>query len=122
MVKRDIERKNRYKAKMHTRKNHMHVHISKELKNNLSIKSRALLINKGDNVRIMRGTHKNKNGKIAKVNYSKRVVYIEGITRKNAKGTERLISFQPSNLMLTELNMTKERKKEFGEPAEAPKI
>lgn len=126
MVKRDTARKNLYEAKLHERKNLMHVHVSKELKTKLGIKTRALLVNKGDSVRIMRGGNRGKTGKIARVNYQKLVVYIEGVSRKNAKGTEVLISFQPSNLALTDLNMTDARKKEFGgaaAPAKAePKV
>ncbi|MEW6528294.1 MAG: 50S ribosomal protein L24 [Candidatus Micrarchaeota archaeon] len=127
-MKRDSERKKFYSAKLHTRKNLMHVHTSKELRNKLNIKTRALLANKGDSVKIMRGIHRNKTSKIAKISYVKRLVYLEGISRKNAKGTEKLIPFQPSNLMLIELNMTKDRKKKFGEQTttvddgEAPKI
>ncbi len=118
-MKRDEARKARYEAKLHERKNLMNIHVSKDLKARLNIKKRALLANKGDSVKVMRGSNRGKSAKIAKVNYKKLVVYLEGISRKNAKGTEVLIPFQPSNLMLTDLNMTEARKKEFGNVAPA---
>lgn len=122
-MKKDAERKKFYEAKLHERKNMMHVHVSKELGKKLNTKKRALLVNKGDAVKIMRGSHRGKAGKVAKVNYNKLKVYLEGVSRKNAKGTEILIAFQPSNLMLTELNMSKERKGEFGTAQkEEPKV
>ncbi len=119
-MKKDTERKNLYGAALHTRKSLMHVHASKELRAKLNTRKRALLVNKGDSVKILRGSHSGKSAKVAKVNYSRLVVYLEGISHKNAKGTEMLIPFQPSNLMLTELNMGKDRKKEFGAAGEKP--
>ncbi len=113
-MKRDRERKMHYEAVLHERAKRMHVHLSRELKAKLGTKKRALLVNKGDNVKVMRGAHAGKNAKVAKVNYNQLRVYIEGISHKNAKGTEMLIPFHPSNLALTELNMSKERKKKFG--------
>lgn len=113
-MKKDAERKKFYNAKMHERTHFMHAHLSKELKTKIGTKKRAVLINRGDSVKIMRGTHKGKIAKVAKVNYNKLAVYLEGISHKNAKGTEILIRFQPSNLMLTELKLSKERKKQFG--------
>ncbi len=123
-MKRDTERKNLYEAKLHEKKNLVHAHTSKELRQKLGIKTRSLLLNKGDSVKIMRGSNRGKSAKIAKVNYNRAIVYLEGISRKNAKGTEMLIAFQPSNLMLTDLNMTADRKKVFGTaPAKAePKV
>lgn len=124
MMKRDSARKKLYEAKLHEKKALMHAHTSKELRAKLGIKKRALLLNKGDSVKIMRGKNKGKIAKVARLNYNKLVVYLEGISRKNARGTEVLIPFQPSNLMLTELNITEDRKKKFGisENKDKPKV
>lgn len=112
-MKKNIARKKFYEAKLHERKNLMNVHLSKDLKTKLKTKKRAMLINKGDGVRIARGAHKNKNAKVAKVNYNKLKVFLEGISCKNAKGTEKLIPFHPSKLILIDINMSKDRKKKL---------
>lgn len=113
-MKKDSARKKFYGAKLHEKKNMMHVHISKELKAKLNTAKRALLITKGDSVKVMRGGSRGRTAKVARLNYNKLAVYLEGISHKNARGTEVLVRFQPSNLMLTDLNMNEARKKEFG--------
>ncbi|MDD5337258.1 MAG: 50S ribosomal protein L24 [Candidatus ainarchaeum sp.] len=117
-MKRDTERKKFYEAKLHELRSRMHVHLSKELKAKLKTKSRALLANKGDNVKIMRGSKRGKTAKIGRISYAKGKIYLEGMSHKNAKGTEILMPFQPSNLLLVELNMSESRKKQFGLPSE----
>ncbi|MFA5077254.1 MAG: 50S ribosomal protein L24 [Candidatus Micrarchaeia archaeon] len=117
-MKKDTERKKFHEAKLHELRPRMHMHLSKDLRTKLKIKNRALLVNKGDSVRIMRGSGKGKTAKVGRVSYAKGVVYLEGISRKNAKGTEILIPFQASNLLLLELNMSEGRKRQFGMPAE----
>lgn len=112
-MKSDTERKMRYNAKMHKKKDFLHVHLSKDLRQKLKTKKRAILVHKGDKVKIMRGFAKTKVGKVAKVNYNKVKVYIEGVTKRTARGKEVLIAIEPSNLLLLETEMTKERKELF---------
>ncbi|MBU0586457.1 50S ribosomal protein L24 [Candidatus Micrarchaeota archaeon] len=123
MMKRDSERKKLYTAKKHEKRAYVHVHLSKELKSKLGIKKRAITINKGDSVKVLRGSLKGKSAKVARVSYGKSVVYLEGVSRKNAKGTETLIPFQPSNLILTELLISKERRTQYSIQAKpTPKV
>ncbi|MFH0737997.1 MAG: 50S ribosomal protein L24 [Candidatus Micrarchaeota archaeon] len=124
-MKSDTERKKYYSEKLHKRKNRMHVHLSKDLRSRLKAKRRALLVRKGDSVRIMRGPGKGKEAKVGDVNTTRRVVFAEGIAAKNSKGREIPIALQPSNLLLISLEPTAERKEMFSEEAfkkkEAPK-
>lgn len=90
----------------------MHIHTSKELREKLKIKKRALLPRKGDRVKILRGSHKGKEGKVARVNYVKCRVYVEGIVTRTARGREALIALQPSNLIMLERATEKEKPKE----------
>ncbi|MFH1221554.1 MAG: 50S ribosomal protein L24 [Candidatus Micrarchaeota archaeon] len=119
-MKADTERRKYHKAKIHERKNALHVHLSKELRKKVKQKKRALGIRKGDAVKIMRGSNAGKDGKILSVSVTERLVYLEGFTRRNARGKEIPISFQPSNLMLTALEPSEERKALFS--AEAFKV
>ena len=65
------ERKFRFTAKLHERKSFLHIHTSKELRSSLKKKVRAVLVNKGDKVKVMRGSSKGKTGKVLDVSYSK---------------------------------------------------
>ncbi|MEK6982551.1 MAG: 50S ribosomal protein L24 [Candidatus Micrarchaeota archaeon] len=105
------ERKFRFTAKLHEKKNFLHVHTSKDVRANMAKKSRSVLVNKGDTVKVMRGSFSGKTGKVLDVDYLKSTVHVEGVFRKNARGKEVLIRLQPSNLLLTQLNSTKDRAK-----------
>lgn len=124
-MKADTERKKLYSAKLHEKGKQLHVHVSKEARKKTGLTARAILANRGDSAKIMRGSNKGKSAKVARLSYGKGAIYLEGIAHKNAKGTEVLIAFQPSNLMLTDLNMSKERKEKFNltegrQPVAAP--
>ncbi len=102
MAKADSERKRHYNARIHKKKDFLHVHLSKPLREKLKTKKRALLVRKGDRVKIMRGSHKGKQGKVSRTSHRKTKVYIEGITSRTARRKEVLVAFEPSNLMLIE--------------------
>ncbi len=108
-MKRKRERRKRYGAKLHQKKAHMRVHVAKEARGEK--KMRSALIGKGDSVKVLRGDHKGKGAKVMRVSHLKRMVYLEGISQRNARGVEALVPFEPSNLMITAL---KERKKPKG--------
>ncbi len=78
-------------------------HLSKELK--AKYHKRAIRVRKGDVVKIVRGNFKGKSGKISKVDTKKMVVYIEGIQRTRKDGTKVNGPFNPSNLVITEINL-----------------
>lgn len=116
-MKPDTERKKHYKAKLHKKRNDLHVHLSKELRSTLKEKTRSILVRRDDRVKILRGPGKGKEGKVSRVDVNKRKVFVEGVTMTNKKGKENIIPLQPSNLMLIALEPTKERKKGFSEGA-----
>lgn len=116
-MKSDTERKRFHTEKIHRKKNRLNVHLSKELRGKVKQKRRALLVRKGDTVKIMRGPEKGKEAKVSDVDVNRRVVFLEGIMVKNARGKEIPIPLQPSNLLLLSLEPTKERKGLFAEEA-----
>jgi len=116
-MKPDTERKRFYTAANHQKTRRMHVHISKELRGKLRRKRRSLLVRKGDRVRLMRGLGKGTSAKVARVSHNKMKVYAEGVTVRTAKGREIMRALQPSNLLLIELEQTKERRELFTEAA-----
>ena len=97
------QRKYRFNAPLHIKQKFMRAHISKELRKKYS--KRSFGLRKGDNVKVMRGQFKNKQGKIERVNLRRTTVYITGIEVAKRDGTKALFPIHPSNLMITELNM-----------------
>lgn len=93
------QRKALYNAPMHKKQKLLGAHLSKELRAQLG--KRSLPIRKGDEVKIMRGSSAGKTGKVAEIDLKKTKVFIEGMSRKTAKGNEAKKPFHPSNLMIT---------------------
>ena len=103
------QRKFRYNAPLHLRKKMVSAHLSKELRAKLATKKRNAPLHKGDKVKLMRGENKGKSGKVIEVDLAALKVFVEGITRRNAKGVEKLVPLDPSNLLLLEGEFTKDR-------------
>jgi len=102
------QRKRVVDAKLHVRSKFIASHLSKELRD--KYKKRAVSVRKGDVVKVMCGKHKNKTGKISKVNVRNLKVTIEGILIKRKDGREVPVKFDASNLMVTELYKDDEKR------------
>ncbi len=107
-------RKNYYEKPLHKRKNDVKAHISKKVKEEKKISKRSIVVKKGDKVKIVRGKHKGKEGKIIRVSYKERKIYVEGIAHQTARGVEKAIAIEPSNVIITSLKMDDSRKKKLG--------
>lgn len=107
-VKPGKQRKKIYFAKLHEKQRMLKVHLSKDLRTKL--KKRALGVRKNDQVKVMRGKFKGKEGKVAEVDHKKLRVFINGITRKKVNGTEIMIPFNPSKLLLVEIESKDEKR------------
>lgn len=103
------QRKFRYNAPMHARRKMVSVHISGELRAKLNTGKRSIPARKGDRVKIMRGERKGQTGKVMEVDLSSLKIYVEGASERNAKGVEKLVPFDPSNLLIIEGEFTKDR-------------
>ncbi|MBM3303939.1 MAG: 50S ribosomal protein L24 [Candidatus Aenigmarchaeota archaeon] len=97
------QRKYRFNAPLHVRHRLMSVRLSKELKGQLG--KRSLPVRKGDEVRVMSGSGRKTTGAVSRVDLSSLKVYAEGITVKKVDGSEVQRALEPSNLMITKLNM-----------------
>lgn len=114
-------------APLHIKRNVLSANLSKELRK--KYKKRNIVIRKGDNVKIVRGKFKKKQGKVLRIEIKKSRVYIEGIQIKKIDGSKVDVPIRPSNLQIIELNLEdkkrgleKEIKKEkIGEKENAPK-
>ncbi|MFH1544533.1 MAG: 50S ribosomal protein L24 [archaeon] len=102
------QRKKLYESSLHEKRGLLKAHLSKGLKKELN--QRSLAVRSGDTVKIMRGKKKKKSGKVTKVDYKKGVIFIEKMVRKKADGTEILVPFKASNLMITDLELKDDKR------------
>ena len=68
-------------------------------------KKRNVTVVVGDTVKVVRGQFKSKRGKVARVDYQKTKIYIEGVEAVKKDGNKVQLSMDPSNLMITSLKL-----------------
>ena len=98
------QRKYRYNAPLHVQHTFLAAHLSPELRKKYT--TRSFTLRKGDKVKILRGQHKKKTGKVSRIMIKSQKIYIEGIELSKKDGSKVLIPLDPSNLMITELDLT----------------
>ena len=104
------QRKYRYNAPLHIQRSFLSTHLSPELRKKYTL--RNITIRKGDKVKIMRGQYKKKTGKVMRVLTISQKIYIEGIEVTKKDGSKAQVPLHPSNLMITELDLTDKYRKE----------
>jgi len=97
------QRKYRHNAPMHTRQKYVHVHLSKELKK--KYKTRNLGLKKGDKVKVVRGQFRKHTGSVERIDLKKLKVHINGIEITKKDGSKTTYLIDPSNLIITDLNL-----------------
>merc|ERR1712006_19321 len=75
----------------------------------VSVKS--MPIRKDDEVIVMRGSNKGREGKVIQVYRKKFVIRIERVTREKSNGSTVNVGIHPSNVMITKLKLDKDRQK-----------
>lgn len=103
------QRKFRYNAPNHARRKMVGAHISKELRAKLGTARRSIQPRKGDKAKVVRGDHRGHTGKIFEVDLSTLKVYVEGAHTRTAKGLEKLVPLDPSNIVLLDGEFAKDR-------------
>lgn len=82
--------------------------LSKELREKYHV--RSLPIRKDDEVQIVRGTHKGREGKVTTVYRRKYCIYVEKITREKVNGASVNIPIDASKVLITKIKIDKDRK------------
>lgn len=100
------QRKFRFTAPEHLLQHMAHAHLSKAAKEKYGLNIRSVEICKGDTVKILKGSNKDKVGKVKYVNLRRQYVFLDSLKTKNAKGKEMNVSVRISNLSITELNLS----------------
>ena len=97
------QRKYRHNAPLHLRQKLVSAHVEKALKK--SYGKRSLPVRKGDEVMVLRGEFRKKKGNVTRVDLKKLKIYIENVKKKKVSGQETEVAMDPSNVMITKLNL-----------------
>src|SRR3989344_1215027 len=103
------QRKYRINAPVHIKAKFLSAHLSKELRQKYG--KRAIQVKNKDKVKIMRGTFKGRVGAVEKTDIKDSKIYISGIEITRMDGSKRKIGIDPSNVMITELDL-KDKKRQ----------
>eukprot|EP01100_Stratorugosa_tubuloviscum_P006591 TRINITY_DN282_c0_g1_i1.p1 TRINITY_DN282_c0_g1~~TRINITY_DN282_c0_g1_i1.p1 ORF type:complete len:141 (+),score=49.00 TRINITY_DN282_c0_g1_i1:150-572(+) len=102
-------RKAHFQAPSHIRRKIMSTHLSKELRSKYGV--RRVPIRKDDEVKVVRGSHKDTDGKIISVIRKKFIVKIDKVTVEKKNGQTQNVGIHPSNLVITALKINNQRLK-----------
>ncbi len=86
---------------LHKRQDQVAAHLSPELKK--VVGKRSVRVKRGYTVKVVRGSHKGKEGKVSQVKLKSRKIYIEGVSRQKSDGTEVPVPIDPSNVIIVSI-------------------
>ncbi|KAI8467104.1 MAG: translation protein SH3-like domain-containing protein [Monoraphidium minutum] len=101
-------RKAHFTAPSSERRKLMSAPLNSELKQKYKVK--AVPIRKDDEVQVVRGTFKGREGKVTTVYRRKWVIHIERITREKVNGATVSVGIDPSKVVITKLKLDKDRR------------
>jgi large subunit ribosomal protein L24 len=102
------QRKYRHNAPLHVRQKFMGVHLDASLRKTHGVRSTA--VRTGDTVKLVRGQHKGKTGKVERIDLQYTKVFVTGIENRKKDGGKSLIPLQPSNLLLMSLDSSDKKR------------
>jgi large subunit ribosomal protein L24 len=105
-TKANKQRKARANAPLHKKKRMVSAHLSSALMSEYNV--RSVPVRKGDTVKILRGSEdfKTSEAKVASVDLKECKIIIENITIPKADGTQKPKPVDPSDVLLTKLDLS----------------
>ncbi|PMD27719.1 putative 60S ribosomal protein L26-2 [Hyaloscypha hepaticicola] len=100
-------RKAHYDAPSSVRRTIMSAPLSKELREKYNV--RSIPIRKDDEVLVVRGSNKGREGKITSVYRLKYIVHIERVVKEKSNGQSVPLGVHPSKVVITKLKLDKDR-------------
>ncbi|SPO05661.1 probable 60S ribosomal protein L26 [Cephalotrichum gorgonifer] len=100
-------RKAHFSAPSSVRRVIMSAPLSKELREQHNV--RSIPIRKDDEVTVVRGSFKGREGKVVSVYRLKYVIHIERVTRDKANGQSVQVGIHPSKVVINKLKIDKDR-------------
>ena len=104
------QRKYLFNAPLHIKHRLGSSPLSKELRAEHNV--RSVPVRKGDTVKVTTGQFKGKSGKVTKVSLARTRVHVEGAVIKRADGTDAFYPIHPSNLVITKLDLSDNKRAE----------
>merc|ERR1711988_2031300 len=101
-------RKAHFTAPSSVRRKIVSAHLNKELSTKYNVKS--MPIRKDDEVIVVRGINRGREGKVMQVYRKKYVIHNERVTREKSNGSTVNVGIHPSNVLITKLKLDKDRK------------
>jgi len=74
------------------------------------VQTRSIPVRKDDEVRIVRGKYKGREGKVTQVYRKKWVIHVDRVQRDKSNGSSVPIGVHPSNVVITTLKLDKDRR------------
>ncbi|WBW70895.1 60S ribosomal protein L26 [Schizosaccharomyces osmophilus] len=102
------QRKAHFAAPSSVRRVLMSAPLSKELREQYNI--RSLPVRRDDQVAVVRGSNKGREGKITSVYRKKFLLLIERVTREKANGASSPLGIDASKVVINKLHLDKDRK------------
>jgi large subunit ribosomal protein L24 len=97
------ERKTLHNLPVHENRAKIAAHLDEPLL--LKYNTRSVTLRKGDTVRVLRGEYAGTSGKIVEINARQRKVTVDGVTVTKADASQKPRPLDPSNLLITKLNL-----------------
>merc|ERR1712139_631686 len=101
-------RRAHFQAPSSVRRKILSAPLSAELRNKYSV--RSMPVRKDDEVHVVRGFFKGREGKVLTVYRRKFCIHVERVTRDKANGGVVNVGIHPSNVVITKLKLDKDRK------------
>merc|ERR1712139_619740 len=101
-------RKAHFTAPSSVRRKIMSAHLNKELTHKHHVKS--MPIRKDDEVIVVRGSHRGREGKVIQVYRKKYVIHIERVTGEKSNGSTVNVGIHPSNVSITKFKLDTDRR------------
>merc|ERR1711903_403863 len=101
-------RKAHFSAPSSERRKIMSAHLNKDLNQKYHVKSMS--IRKDDEVIVVRGSNRGREGKVIQVYRKKYLIHIERVTREKSNGSTVNVGIHPSNVSITKLKLDKDRR------------
>ena len=104
------ERKTLYNLPVHLNRARIASHLDEPLL--FKYQTRSTTLRKGDTVRVLRGEYAGTTGKVLEVDTRARKVTVDGVTVTKADATQKPRPLDPSNLVITKLNLDDPKRRE----------
>ncbi|GLB34814.1 putative 60S ribosomal protein [Lyophyllum shimeji] len=101
-------RKAHFSAPSSIRRKIMSSSLSRELRGKYN--TRSIPVRKDDEVRIVRGKYKGREGKVTQVYRKKWVIHVDRVQRDKSNGATVPIGIHPSNVIITNIKLDKDRR------------